>query len=333
MPNLAKGNSVKKLMLSVSIVATLALSGCGGSDAPANNSSTGGAVANAKLASYQIYGAFNSYGVVKSGFNIDAEVAYQKNQALLTVGEYKFSPYQLDTVAPYHLTRNGLHTPDPKEYPNLGYKYAWITKSSDTELAGANYNLEGLRDRVVSVKRVKVDLSGQLMTAPVLFGDSYATGDAIPAVITALNAAKIKFPAGATCYRDSTYTSTQDSLQLESVPLTNTTFDQWSSAQKAQGAKVTVNTWAGVKWAESEFGDYSTYVVERDGKVYPAYYDDAGTDPTDSYTAILEAEIAKNPFNIKELQAQLAAIKARCYDFSPVAAQAIDAVLVASVAQ
>jgi len=333
MPNQAKGYTMKKLMLSASIVATLALSGCGGSDAPANNGSTDGTVANAKLASYSIYGDFEKYVVIKSGFNIDAGIAYQKDLALLTVGGYQLTPSDINTVAPYHLTQSGLHTPDPKEYPNLGYKYVWITKSSDTEIAGATYNLEGLKDRVVSVKRVKVDLSGQSITAPVLFGASYATGTAKPAVITALNAATLKFPAGAICYRDSAYTSTQDSLQLGSVPLVNTTFDQWSSAQKAQGAKVTINTWAGVKWAESESDGDSIYVVVRDGKVYPAYFDAAGTESVDSYIAMLEAEIALNPINVKDLQAELAASKARCSDFNEVAAKAVDAALVAGVAQ
>lgn len=324
---------MKKLMLSVSIVTTLVLSGCGGSDAPANNGSTDGTVANAKLASYDMYGSFEKYVVIKSGFNIDAGVGYQKDQALLTVGGYELNADELDTVAPYHLTRNGLHTPDTQDYPNLGYKTLWMNKSSDTETVGTRYNLEGLRNYAVTEKRVKVDLSGQALTAPVLFGDSYTTGDIKPSVITELNTNSLKFPAGATCYRDSTYTSTQDSIELESVPLTNTTFDQWSSAQKAQGAKVTVNTWAGVKWAESESGGDSIYVVVRDDKVYPAYFDGAGTDPADSRIASLESEILTNPSNIKQLQAELAAIKARCSDFNEVAAKAIDAALVASVAQ
>lgn len=321
---------MKKLMLFVSITSALALSGCGGSDAPAtdNNNGTGnngaGSSINTKVYGYDFTSGLEGQGqaIAKSTLVINSGLASEKIEYPSQTSDFKPYPEAADTDV--LLTQNGLY-----EFDSLptaqGSLLAYVDRFDDEQLVYTPYSKSKDRSLKFTVERQKVNLSGKKLSDVLFLGVSSN-------LIKPIQQSSAVFPQGSMCWRELSVKSNMDAISFysdEPAPERYQTLDDFA-AEVEEDEVLTRGLWSGVPWITSTYQLYgkpfSYSAVYYNGKVYNAadtFKANQAAYGREMLIARYEAQLKESP-NSTWINEQLNELKNSCDDFNQVAADAID---------
>lgn len=291
------------------MVTSLALSACGGGSSSNNNQSNSGTntsvtppapvtppaevaqnILTLPISEFRI----NAVDVSTSADFFSIQENYKTQINTLLSEDIKMLFQQSNQHNPaWNIRQEYILTKDKLYHSESSQHQLYIMQNTDSTLV-LGYDLDG-KGLTKTIKFKNIDLSNEQMNSAKVTTDllhnferSNQNDSNYIKLKNAITQRSDRFEKGAICHQYLTQKFSQPNIIFDSFSdSSNTTLEQWVSAQKAKNNTVTQDDWAGLKIAyitnnqENNFyhriGYREPAVIEMDGKLYEGIYDPSRT--------------------------------------------------------